>query len=216
MDSSLSKLSKLQRDLLREFFAREKAFFLTGGAALAGFYLGERETEDLDFFSPPGADLDQAERALSAAAAACGGEDRIERSSPDFRRHLVRRGAESSLVDLLIDRAPMLEPEKREIGGIRIDSLREIAANKICTLVGRNETKDLRDLRALLEQPGIDLHTAIADASVKEAGADAGTLAWVLETFPPPPGEPEPLQRFRAELAKRLRRLEFERAAARD
>lgn len=46
----------------------------------------------------------------------------------------------------------------------------------------------------------------------EEAGADAGTLAWVLETFPPPSGEPEDLKRFRAELAKRLRRLEFERA----
>jgi hypothetical protein len=212
MGSFTSKLRPLQRDLLREFFAREKSFFLTGGAALAGFYIGERETEDLDFFSAPGVDLDAAERALSAAAVACGGVDRIERSSPDFRRHLIRRGAEWSLVDLVIDRAPMLEPEKREIDGIRIDSLREIAANKICTLVGRNETKDLRDLRALLRQEGIGLRAAIADATVKEGGADAGTLAWVLETFPPPSGEPEDLRHFRAELAKELRRIEFERA----
>lgn len=205
------KLSPLQRDLLREFFAREKSFFLTGGAALAGFYAGERETEDLDFFSPPGADLDGAERALLAAASACGAEARAQRTSPDFRRSLVVRGVESSLVDLVIDRAPMLESEKREIDGVRVDSLREIAANKICTLVGRNESKDLHDLRALLQQ-GIILEAAVADAAVKEAGADAGTLAWVLETFPPPSGEPEDLRRFRGELAKQLRRLEFDRA----
>ena len=48
----------------------------------------------------------------------------------------------------------MLEPEKREIDGIRIDSLREIAANKTGTLVGRNESKDLCDLRMLLQQEG--------------------------------------------------------------
>ena len=64
MDSFPSKLTALQRDLLREFFARERSFFLTGGAALAGFYFGHRETEDLDFFSAPGADLDAADRAL--------------------------------------------------------------------------------------------------------------------------------------------------------
>ncbi len=212
MDSFPSKLTALQRDLLREFFARERSFFLTGGAALAGFYFGHRETEDLDFFSAPGADLDAADRALSAAARASNAEDRIERSSPDFRRHLIRRGTESTLVDLVIDRAPMVEPAKREIDGIRVDTLREIAANKICTLVGRNETKDLHDLRALLQQGGVELRAALADAAVKEVGADAGTLAWVLETFPAPAGESDDLKRYRSELAKELRRIEFERA----
>ena len=50
MDSSPprrpSRLRPLQHDLLEGFFAREQRFFLTGGAALAGFYLGHRETED--------------------------------------------------------------------------------------------------------------------------------------------------------------------------
>ena len=46
MDSLANKLSKLQRYLLRELFASERSFYLTGGAALAGSYLGEREAED--------------------------------------------------------------------------------------------------------------------------------------------------------------------------
>jgi hypothetical protein len=37
--------------LLFSFFERERGFFLTGGAALAGFYLHHRETTDLDFFT---------------------------------------------------------------------------------------------------------------------------------------------------------------------
>lgn len=58
MDSSAaSALTPLQQDLVREFFAREQRFFLTGGGALAGFYLKHRETEDLDFFAPPELDL---------------------------------------------------------------------------------------------------------------------------------------------------------------
>ena len=208
-----SRLSALQRDLLREFFAREKSFFLTGGGALVGFYLGHRETEDLDFFSPPGTDLERADRAIGAAASACGAAVRSERIEPDFKRVQVRRGDESTLVDLVVDRAPMVDSIKREIDGIRVDTLREIAANNICTLVDRNETKDLRDMRELLKQDGIALRSALDDAAIKEGGADAGTLAWVLESFAPSGSEPTDLQDFRKELARQLREIEFERAA---
>jgi hypothetical protein len=44
-------LSPFQRALLEAFFRRSPAFYLTGGAALAGFYLGHRRTEDLDLFT---------------------------------------------------------------------------------------------------------------------------------------------------------------------
>src|SRR3954469_945439 len=46
MDSSApSKLTAFQREVLDAFFQRERGFFLTGGAALAGFHLGHRTTE---------------------------------------------------------------------------------------------------------------------------------------------------------------------------
>jgi hypothetical protein len=212
MDSSLSQLDPLQRDVLREFFARERSFFLTGGAALAGFYLGHRKTEDLDLFSAPGTDLAVGDRALAAAALACGATVRAQNASPDFHRWLVSRGDESTLVDLVIDRAPMIETTKAVFDGVRVDSLREIAANKICTLVGRTETKDLRDLRLLLELPGIGLTQALDDAAIKEGGADPATVAWVLETFPATQLEPADLRAFRMELARRLRAIEFARA----
>ncbi len=35
-----SPLTPLQRDVLRAFFGREHDFYLTGGAALAGYHLG--------------------------------------------------------------------------------------------------------------------------------------------------------------------------------
>ena len=51
MASSGDKLTPLQRDLLTAFFTHEQRFFLTGGAALAGFYLHHRPTLDLDLFT---------------------------------------------------------------------------------------------------------------------------------------------------------------------
>ena len=38
-DSSSSRLTPLQRELLEAFFERTRSFLLSGGAALAGFYL---------------------------------------------------------------------------------------------------------------------------------------------------------------------------------
>lgn len=37
--------------MLQAFFARENGYFLTGGAALAGYHLGHRSTSDLDLFT---------------------------------------------------------------------------------------------------------------------------------------------------------------------
>jgi hypothetical protein len=47
-------LTALQAEVLGEFFRREQGFFLTGGAALAGFHLCHRETHDLDLFTLAG------------------------------------------------------------------------------------------------------------------------------------------------------------------
>ena len=56
------RLSALQRQLLEAFFSHASGFYLTGGAALAGFHLGHRTTEDLDFFT------DQADLELGVTA----------------------------------------------------------------------------------------------------------------------------------------------------
>lgn len=48
-----NRLTALQRDLLASFFARDRRTFLTGDAALAGFHLGHRTTDDLELFTFP-------------------------------------------------------------------------------------------------------------------------------------------------------------------
>ncbi len=216
-----SSLTKLQEDLLHAFFARERRFFLTGGAALGGFYFGHRTTEDLDLFSPPGPSLDDAERAAVAAASDCGATVETLRAFPEFRRLAAKRGGESCIVDLVIDRAPAIEPEKPMFGDVRVDSLREIAANKVCTIVSRSEIKDLVDLERILAS-GVDLERAVADAQEKDGGADPASVAWVLDslTIGPEaalPGGVAPARvlAFRDELVKKLRALAMRQVARR-
>lgn len=217
MDSSpRSRLTPFQQDLLREFFAREQRLFLTGGGALAGFYFGHRDTEDLDLFSAPGLDLEDAARVLREAADACGAKLSPMQTYADFRRFLATRGEEKCLVDLVIDRAAMVDPEKARFGEVRVDTLREIASNKICTLLSRSEIKDLIDLKALLNT-GLELRSVLKDAHEKDLSADPTALGWVLdqisisETARLPGGaDPVALDAFRRELVEKLRRLAFE------
>jgi predicted nucleotidyltransferase component of viral defense system len=81
-------LTELQSEILRRFFARREDFFLTGGATLVGFYLGHRETHDLDLFTE-GTPLVDGERTLREIASELELDVESVRRDPAFHRFLV-------------------------------------------------------------------------------------------------------------------------------
>jgi hypothetical protein len=209
---SSPSLTPLQREILHAFFEREDAFSLTGGAALVEFYLHHRETKDLDLFAPPGADMERGELALHDAVLSLKATSTKLRDFKEFRRWLVERGTESTVVDLAVDRAPRVDQDRLH-GRIRVHSLREIAANKLCTILSRGEPRDLVDLMLILGT-GMELSSVLSDAIQKDAGADPATLAWILSEISIGPEAVLPagisgaeLDLFRSELEAKLRRL---------
>lgn len=211
-DSS-DKLSPLQRALVDAFFRQTDRFFLTGGGALAGFYLHHRVTDDLDLFATGDVEAQEGVYALRAAANDVGATAQLQRHSGDFNRFVVTRGDETTLVDVVIDRAPQIVGEKPRIGHVRIDPPREIAANKLCAILGRAAPRDLVDLKLLLDG-GMRLEDVIEDARVKDGGADPATLAWVLSEIRISPDAAFPagvdgatLDTWRSDLIVRLRRM---------
>ena len=202
-------LDRFQRDLLEAFFAREQRFFLTGGAALVGFYFHHRQTLDLDLFTTED-HLEDGQAALFDAAQELGATVERLRTSTNFRRFLVRRGNESVVADIVRDLAPQIDTEKPVRDGIRIDSPREIMANKLCTLLSRGELRDLVDVMAL-EQAGHRVEEHLELAARKDAGLTPGQLAWVLsqleigEDASPPGGvSADELREYLDELVQRL------------
>jgi hypothetical protein len=175
---SFRLLDSFQQEVLSGFFQREERFFLTGGAALAGFHLGHRQTQDLDLFTTED-QLEEGVAALAATARGIGASIEALQTAPDFRRYLLRRGEETLIVDLVRDLVPQLYREKQVIGGIRVDPPEEILANKLCTLLSRSEIRDLVDVRAL-EQAGFPVERYFEAASRKDGGLTPGQLAWVL------------------------------------
>lgn len=173
-----SRLDSFQREVLEAFFARTDAFFLTGGAALAGFYLGHRDTKDLDLFTD-GERMEDGVAALQDSARSLGATLEAIQTSPDFRRFLLRREAGSVVVDLVRDRSRQAFPDKPVVNGIRIDPVEEILANKLCTLLSRGEVRDLVDV-LMLERAGYSIAQALGPASLKDGGLTAAQLGWVL------------------------------------
>lgn len=204
-----SRLGQLQQDLLDAFFRQERRFFLTGGGALAGFHLGHRETDDLDLFALDDI-LDDGVRALGAAAAGLGAVVESISTSPDFRRRLVRRAAESVIVDFVRERVPQVAGEKLVLHGIRVDPPEEIFANKLAALLSRAEIRDLVDVRAL-EDAGYGLEAALRGAAEKDASVTPAQVAWVLSQITIGSGAtlpggvaPHELEAYRKRLISRL------------
>lgn len=212
-----NRLTPLQREFLESFFHRETQFFLTGGAALAGFHLGHRETEDLDLFVASEAldILDEADLILGEVATELRATLEATRSFRDYRRRLISRSGEALVIDLVRDPTPQLIANKPLRGIVRVDPPEEIFANKLCTLLSRSELRDLVDVRAL-ERSGLDLATGVANAARKDAGLTPGALAWVLSEItisadanPPGGVSAEELRGYVRTLCDRLDRMAF-------
>ncbi len=209
-----SKLTSLQQRILNAFFDGEDRFFLTGGAALSGFYLEHRETHDLDLFTQSDALNDGVALAYQIAKQFGASIESLQ-TSPDFHRLLFRLGGESVVIDLARDRVKQAIPTKPVIRGIRVDPPEEILANKLCTLLSRSEIRDLVDVRAL-ELAGYRVEEAIAAAAAKDSGLTPAQLSWVLsemkigqDASPPGGVTVEELNGYLNDLSARLARMAF-------
>lgn len=220
MDSSSDKLTPLQRAILEAFFRVEQRFFLTGGAALAGFHLGHRPTLDLDLFTLDPAAFETGRRALEEAAAFLGAAVAVRQRAPGFERYVVSLAEESVVVDLVLERVRQVTDQKRHVGAISVDPVEEILVNKLTAVLSRAEERDLIDL-LFLERSGLKIEDWLPAALRKDGGCTPAALAWVLSEVTVPdgtrlPGEVSPaeLRAYVANLVTRLRRAAFPHPAA--
>ena len=197
------------------FFQREARFFLTGGAALAGFHLKHRPTADLDLFTTEANVLDAGEAALRAVATRLGATVKNVQTEPALRRRVRQRGEERVVVNLVVEQVVQGYPNKPFVGDIRIDPPEEILANKLCALLSRSEVRDLIDV-LLLERAGFSVDDALKLAMRKDGGLTSASLAWVLSEIQigdnariPAGISPHELRMFVADLVERLTRMAY-------
>jgi hypothetical protein len=213
MDSSpANSLTELQRLVLHAFFDREASFYLTGGAALAGYHLGHRETSDLDLFTLDPAAFERARFVLADVADSLGAQLQVLQDAPGFLRVALTKDASALVVDVVRERSFQLHPTKPKIGGVSVDPPDEILANKLTAIVGRAEERDLVDV-LMLERSGLRVEDALPVALQKDGGCTPATLAWLLSEISIPDDAqlpagitPAELRGWVDDLIKRLRR----------
>ena len=148
----------------------ENGFFLTGGTALAVFYLGHRVSEDLDLFTTGKAETADIAGIAFWIARRWPGRSSAGRRSPTYAAVDVL----GVKVDLVSD--PLSEegerPRHRFENGtaLAVDTISNIASNKLATLVSRVEAKNFVDFYFLSKAfPEIGWDEILAAARRKEA-----------------------------------------------
>ncbi|MCL4395873.1 MAG: nucleotidyl transferase AbiEii/AbiGii toxin family protein [Chloroflexi bacterium] len=166
-----SILTPLQRDFLNAFFIRPAAqkFFLTGGTALAAFHLHHRYSEDLDLFTLDWDALEAMELEMPVLASEIKCEWSLKVKATDFRAILLNRPPEPTLkIDLVRDAGAQFGEQQR-FASIVVDSMLNIAVNKVTAVFGRTAAKDFVDLYFLLQR-GFDLDELMQMAKEKDLG----------------------------------------------
>ncbi len=172
-------LTPLKRNFIRQFFAMERSFFLTGGSALGIFYLEHRRSYDLDFFTERDVDWHLLGNIVRDCSLAVSAQCETITASPLFYRFQLSRGPDRELLDFVVEHTPQVNPTKEDFGPVRVDTLHEIAVNKVCMLISRCELKDVVDLYFLANH-GLDILALFPDARKKEGGLDPAMISFLL------------------------------------
>lgn len=162
-------LTKNQKLLLGEISknkALTEAFYLGGGTALAEFYLKHRMSEDLDFFTEN--DFDP----LSVSAFFKNIKKKMKITRIDyqqsFNRNLFFITIGKDVIKTEFTYYPFSPVESGGIAnGIKIDSLLDIAVNKVFTIYQKPRSRDFIDLYLIMKKTGWKMSELIKKARAK-------------------------------------------------
>jgi len=164
-------LSRNQKDILT-IISKDKLicdnFYLTGGTALAEFYLHHRLSEDLDFFS----ENEFEPQSISVFLEKIKNIAKIKKVEyqQSFNRNLFFLDlVDGDKIKMEFTYFPFARIEKKEkIGDLHIDSLLDIAVNKVFTIYQKPRTRDFIDLYFILQKDkGLSLDDLIKKAQIK-------------------------------------------------
>ena len=173
-------LTPIQKTFLAVFaqIPDQEKFFLTGGTALAEYYLGHRLSFDLDFFTSEAELITPVSYQIEAACSSKGLQLSVVRRFASYVEFLLRQGEESLKIDLALDSPFRFEPPVLSETGVWVNNFTDIRVDKILAFYGRAEPRDAVDLYFLIQnksiQPLFDL------AAQKDPGFDRYWMAVAL------------------------------------
>ncbi|MFN2463042.1 MAG: nucleotidyl transferase AbiEii/AbiGii toxin family protein [Candidatus Dormibacteria bacterium] len=156
------------------------AFALYGGTGLTEYYSGHRLSQDIGLFTLIPELVRPFARALEAQVPVLvpGTAVQTTVTSGMFSSFAVTRsGGENIKLEVGVADPPSLGLDE-EVEGIRVASLRDIAAGKAHALCDRDDPKDAIDLWAVDKLLGVSMGAVRDDLFAKDAGLAEAPLAW--------------------------------------
>lgn len=189
-------INQVQNEILSSFekVSDSDYFYLTGGTALAYFYLKHRRSNDLDFFAKDEEIILPFSYHLKEMLKIKKMDVERQRGIRSFVELIAEKDGETTLIHLACDAAFRLESTKEfsECPGLKVDSLIDIAANKLLALFGRATLRDFIDIYFLVQQAKFTSEELMSKAKIKDPGFDLYWLGVALErinTFKDDSGE---------------------------
>lgn len=134
--------------------SRLASFYLSGGTALANYYLHHRLSDDLDFFTVEDVDSVFLREFAEKLKSTLGAKSlRFERLHDRNQFFFDLSGGELKVEFTRYPFHQLENPSRLE--RILVDSLRDIAANKLMALLDRFDPKDFVDLYFIFQQTDI-------------------------------------------------------------
>lgn len=149
VDYLTQKQSLIFKEVTNDEFFRSN-FYFTGGTALSAFYLHHRESDDLDFFSEENFDSQIVIAKVNSWAKKYSFEFDLRQVENVNVFILEFSDKEETKVDFVTHPYKRIEKGKI-VNNFTIDSLADIATNKLLTINQRTEVKDFVDLYFLLK-----------------------------------------------------------------
>jgi len=160
-----------QQEKFLDFFAKTPAlaeeFYFTGGTALSKFYLEHRFSEDLDFFSEKEFDIKNITPFVYKA------KKDLKFKEFDFQQSFNRNifhllFSKNQSLKLEFTYFPFSQIEKpKKIQGILVDSLIDMAVNKVFTIAQKPRGRDFFDLYIILNKKKLDIFDLLKKARIK-------------------------------------------------
>lgn len=161
----LTQTQKLFLELFGQQTFSQK-FYLSGGTALAEFYIPYRFSEDLDFFSEQEVQIDEVIAFITSIKKALGFKSFDYNTS--FNRNLFFLNFPSYNLKLEFTYYPFtqLDSPKKEYG-VKIDGVEDIAVNKLFTIYQNPRSRDFMDLYMIIKKYGFSVENLIIKAKIK-------------------------------------------------
>jgi len=157
------------------------SFFLTGGTALAAFYLHHRYSVDLDLFTENPLGVAQVPPVMKEIASRLGLEITFTRTLGSFLECFFSSPTGERIeLDFAQDSPYRLEPTRMDPDlGLHIDNPTDIACNKLSALFDRVEPKDFVDVYFVVQEL-MSFDQLVSLARKKHVGMDDYWLAVAL------------------------------------